>query len=313
MADDVHLSKLKEGVTAWNEWRPTDPKFQADLTGADLTHANLTSANLKSADLKDADLTNADLRDADLTYADLTAANLTDAKLRDANLTDADLLGADLTRANLMDAKLRDADLTDADLSGADLTRADLGGADLGGADLTGAVVENAVFGGTTFDSETQGLDRLTEDQRAGLVSAEQDADAVAQSDAPGRAAQITVGAAKRIIGPAHEVLIGLSIPNDLSEAHRDLFLELLRTVEDLQQSLAGLRDETRPLFDENEEFRKKLAAALPLWKRAWETFVLKSAEGAGTSVGKGAVFTAGFIAGMISSAFAAEPLGIPI
>ncbi len=55
-----------------------------------------------------------------------------------------------------------------------------------------------------------------------------------ARSDAPIRAAQITVGTAKRIIGPAHEVLSGLSIPNDLSEAHRDLFLEFRRTVADL-------------------------------------------------------------------------------
>ena len=129
----------------------------------------------------------------------------------------------------------------------------------------------------------------------------------------PLRAARIPVGTAKRVVGPASVVLQGLSIPNDLNEAHRDLFLELLRTVEDLQQSLAGLNDETQRLSDEPEEFRKKLDDALPLWKRAWETFVLKSAEGAGTSVGKGAVFTAGFIAGMIYCAFATDPPGISI
>ena len=120
------------------------------------------------------------------------------------------------------------------------------------------------------------------------------------------RAKRITVGKAKHIIGPAHEVLIGLSIPNDLSEAQRDLFLELLHTVEDIQQSLAGLRDETRRLSDEP---RKKLDDALPLCKRAWETFVLKGAE----TAGQGAVFTAGFVAGMIYREFAAEPPGIPI
>ncbi len=129
----------------------------------------------------------------------------------------------------------------------------------------------------------------------------------------PLRAERITVGTAKRIMGPAHQVLIGLSIPNDLSEAHRDLFLELLRSIEDLRQSLADLRDENRPLSDEPEEFRKKLDDALPLWKEAWETFVLKAAAGAGTSAGKGVVFTAGFIAGMTYSAFAAEVPGISI
>ncbi len=134
-----------------------------------------------------------------------------------------------------------------------------------------------------------------------------------AQSDGPSRAAQITVGTAQHIIGPAYEVLSGLSIPNDLSDAHLELFLDFRRSIEDLQQIIAGLRDEIRRLSDESEELRQKLDGALPLWKRAWETFVLKSAEGAGTSVGKGAVFTAGFIAGMSYSAFAAEPLGIPI
>ncbi len=67
-----------------------------------------------------------------------------------------------------------------------------------------------------------------------------------ARSDVPSRVAQITVGTAQRIIGPAHEVLIGLSIPNDLSEAQHELFLEFRRSIEDLQQIIAGLRDENR-------------------------------------------------------------------
>lgn len=125
----------------------------------------------------------------------------------------------------------------------------------------------------------------------------------------PQRVERITVGTAKYIIAPAHEVLIGLSIPNDLSEAHRDLFLELLRTIEDLQQSLADPKDENRRLSDEPEELREKIDDALPLWKRAWETFVLKGAE----TAGQGAVFTAGFVAGMIYRELAAEPPGIPI
>ncbi len=129
----------------------------------------------------------------------------------------------------------------------------------------------------------------------------------------PRRGAQITVGASKRIVGPAHEVLSGLSIPNDLSDAHHNLFVELLRTVEDLQQSLADLKDENRRLSDESKELRKKVADALPLWKEAWETFVLKAAEGAGSSAGKGVVFTAGFIAGMTYSVFTTEASGISI
>ena len=53
------------------------------------------------------------------------------------------------------------------------------------------------------------------------------------RSQEPQRVERITVGTAKHIIGPTHEVLIGLSIPNDLSQEHRDLFLELLRRLSD--------------------------------------------------------------------------------
>ena len=241
-----------------------------------------------------------------LSIGDLSLANLSGADLTKANLSGAVLTGADLPGATLRDADLTGAHLTGADLTGADLSEANLSSAELSGANLKRASLEDAIFTGAQVNSKTQGLDGLSDDQRDGLVHVDRDPDAGAQSDAPSRAAQITVGTAQHIIGPAHEVLIGLSIPNDLSEAHRDLFLELLRSIEDLQQSLADLRDENRPLSDEPEEFRKKLDDALPLWKEAWETFVLKAAAGAGTSAGKGVVFTAGFIAGMTYSSFTA-------
>jgi hypothetical protein len=127
------------------------------------------------------------------------------------------------------------------------------------------------------------------------------------------RAERFTVGTAKRVVARASVVLQGLSIPNDLSEDHRDLFVELQRSIANLQQSLAELSDENRRLSEENEVLRNKIAEGLPLWKRACEEFVLKAAAGAGTTAGKGAVFTAGFIAGMTYSAFAGEPPGIPV
>jgi uncharacterized protein YjbI with pentapeptide repeats len=80
MAVDEHLSILKKGVTAWNNWRALNPNIRPDLTNANLTNANL----------KDANLTRANLRSADLTRANLPRAILTDANLKDANLTRAD-------------------------------------------------------------------------------------------------------------------------------------------------------------------------------------------------------------------------------
>ena len=81
MANPVHLTKLKEGVEAWNKWRKDKPKIKRDLTEAnlrkaDLGYASLTGAVLERADLKEANLFGADLRGANLRRADLAEANL---------------------------------------------------------------------------------------------------------------------------------------------------------------------------------------------------------------------------------------------
>ncbi len=59
MANPVHLTKLKEGVEAWNKWRKDKPKIRRDLTEADLTEANLRKADLRGANLLRASLADA--------------------------------------------------------------------------------------------------------------------------------------------------------------------------------------------------------------------------------------------------------------
>jgi len=81
-----HLSKLMEGVDAWNEWRLQNPHEIPDLENADLTQANLegydlqkavlSNANMAGANLKKSDLSKANLRGADLSTADLSGAIL---------------------------------------------------------------------------------------------------------------------------------------------------------------------------------------------------------------------------------------------
>ena len=44
MANPKHLTKLKEGVEAWNKWRKDNPKIKRDLTEANLEAANFTGA-----------------------------------------------------------------------------------------------------------------------------------------------------------------------------------------------------------------------------------------------------------------------------
>ncbi len=131
----------------------------------------------------------------------------------------------------------------------------------------------------------------------------------------PQRVERITVGTAKHIIGPAHEVLSGLPIPNDLSKAHLDLFLELLRTVEDLQQSLAGVTDQNKLMSGEIEALRK-VQKALPVWRETWITFIAAAAGVAAGNVGASAAsyaagYTAEFIAGVLHDTFSPDSLCI--
>lgn len=164
MADQEQLAILKQGVTAWNDWRKRNPNIRPDLRGLEFSKANLHGANLMQADLYtawldganlcDADLREANLMQADLDWAALIEANLykaelvraelTGAKLMRANLNEANLKQADLTLANLSDANLGGANLNEAQLNGADLTDADLRGTDLNGADLTSADLSGA-------------------------------------------------------------------------------------------------------------------------------------------------------------------------
>ena len=121
----------------------------------------------------------------------LRGVDLSKADLRTAQFPESDLTGANLSRADLTGADLSDADLTGADLSDANLT----------GADLIDAKLRDAIFRGTVVNSETRGLDGLSDDQRDGLFHVDSDPDAGAQSDGPSRVAQITVGTAQHIIG----------------------------------------------------------------------------------------------------------------
>jgi uncharacterized protein YjbI with pentapeptide repeats len=171
MADLEHLAKLKEGVSAWNQWRKENPGIAPDLKeadlngitldgadlgltnlyGANLSRRNLSSANLVLATLNTADLTEADLSDAQLSAAGLrfaklyganlqrarmSGAHLTRAVLEAADFTGANLFMAELSRANLREATLNDANLVLADFVMADLSRATLRNANLYRANL---------------------------------------------------------------------------------------------------------------------------------------------------------------------------------
>jgi len=137
VANTEHLSKLKQGVESWNEWRIANSSIRPDLSGANLKGANLSSANLSDANLSRADLRATNLSSANLRGADLINVNLFDANLTGTNLSSANLLSAVLIDTNLSSANLRGANLRVTNLFGANLSSANLFGANLKGANLS--------------------------------------------------------------------------------------------------------------------------------------------------------------------------------
>ena len=133
MADPNHLSKLLEGVDAWNNWRidnniPVDLSW-SDLAGQDLTGADLRFVNFEHANLRGTILGPQTLAwSANFNGSDMYKANLRGAELLNANFTDADLCEADLSDSILRCANLSDVRgaLRQEQLSGADITDAAL-------------------------------------------------------------------------------------------------------------------------------------------------------------------------------------------
>lgn len=309
MANDEQLEIIiEDGVDRWNGWRADHREVVADIAGANLANLYLQAANFANTNLQGANLQGANLQDVDFRGTNLQSANL-----HDAILQGADLQGANLTNANLNSANLTSANVSSANFSGADLL----------GSNFRGATLNQAAFQNAKISKDTLGLGGLPHGTRANIKTVDvetidvaakpedtlQDADAQISDNAH----NLTVGYASSIVGPAHWVLKGLSIPNDINEEHRDLIVKLLNTVAELEQKLAAIQDEKQLLSDENEELRNRINQALPLWKRAWEEFVLKGAGGIGASAGKAAVFVAGFIAGTLYNSFSPAGLGISV
>ena len=122
-----------------------------------------------------------------------------------------------------------------------------------------------------------------------------------------------TVGYALGIVAPAQLALQDLGIPNNIGEEHRDILVELQNSVADLEQKLIAAQEENRLLLDDDPQLRDTIDQVLPLWKRAWEEFILKAAGGIGDSAGKGTTFAAGFVAGMLYAQMSQAGLGISV
>ncbi|HEX6729367.1 MAG TPA: pentapeptide repeat-containing protein [Pyrinomonadaceae bacterium] len=144
MANSENLTKLNEGVDAWNLWRRQNPYANTDFRDANLTEYDLNKVNFSNTSLWQATLSGAYLREAVLTKAYMHRVDLQDADLSQANLAEAQLSEGYLRAARLGAADLRNADLRNADLTEADLVNANLSGANLAGATLVDTNLEGA-------------------------------------------------------------------------------------------------------------------------------------------------------------------------
>jgi hypothetical protein len=151
MSNREHLEILNHGVTAWNEWRLSNPTIEPDLIGAELSGASLCEINLKRVDLSGANLTAANLERANLTGADLRGADLSRARLIMSSIYKVNFRYATLAESNLIKSSLDGSDFYRADLAGANLrgchlSQVNFGSAELAGADFSAARCWDTVF-----------------------------------------------------------------------------------------------------------------------------------------------------------------------
>jgi len=256
------------------------------------------------------------LIDAFLDGGNFTDANLSHSDLSQANLVRADLSGADLSDSNLKGAKFNLANLDGTDLSGSDITGANFSKADLRNANFRNVRSTDSQFSEAHINSNSLGLGKLPQSQMGGMILDETlpviESSSENEHDLKD---QITVGRARKIIVPAHWALQEFSLPNDLTEEHRELFESLQDTVKELQEQLADLEDDDRLLSEENEKLRAKIKSSLPTWQDAWRAFVLGGSGAVGVAVVTAGVsksaFAAGFIAGVLHDTFSSGEMCI--
>ncbi len=113
MADGEQVTRLRQGVAAWNQWRQDNPSITPDLSGI-----TLEGSNFSGVDFHNTNLSGANLGRMHLIGANLESANLSRATLTDATLVDANLCGADVSQAKFSACTMIRADLKGANFKG---------------------------------------------------------------------------------------------------------------------------------------------------------------------------------------------------
>jgi len=145
------VSRLDEGVAAWNDWRIRNSRETLDFRGI-----QLDGRNLQGADLRNADFGGALLHDTVLNYARLEGA-----RFHRTDLTNATLVGASVRHTVFGAASLISISASGIDATGAQFHNCKFQRADLREAALWSTRFIECDFDGTSFVDATFGYTQL--------------------------------------------------------------------------------------------------------------------------------------------------------
>ncbi|MBD2533014.1 pentapeptide repeat-containing protein [Nostoc flagelliforme FACHB-838] len=156
MANEQHITLLRQGFKVWNRWRQRNPQSIPELKGADLRGLKLFEINLSGVDISEADFSGTSLFGANLSSANLFRANLSTAILQEtdfsgASLIEANLKGKKLPQTNFSNANLSRANLSGAKLSAAYFSKTNFSLTNLSGADFSGLDLVSNTFTGANL------------------------------------------------------------------------------------------------------------------------------------------------------------------
>ena len=142
MNSNQYLKIIKEGVTAWNNWRNNNPNIIPKLDGLDLSQmelkyidiwhiepATILSAGSVSWDLIGIDFSNCSLKNVKFNKSDLASADFSNSDITGADFSEAQISEANFENSKLLKTKFEGASISKVNFSNLDLSEVSFQGA----------------------------------------------------------------------------------------------------------------------------------------------------------------------------------------
>src|SRR5260370_14655319 len=137
MANQEHISILKQGSIAWTKWRKEHPDIQPDFSRINFREEFLRGEDIPGDWIMQLDCTGVNFSGTKFTGTYFEGCIFSDASFSKAIFDNATLTGIILQRADFSGAELTRTFFNDVDLRGAVLNNAYLGWATFGNVDLS--------------------------------------------------------------------------------------------------------------------------------------------------------------------------------